>query len=116
MIFLLWLPVADIGVHDTYEAVIWNIYRTKDGKQHTQLLVCTFTRLGLRVEDWRALSKPPIVKKRGRQLRVWFVDDRNRVLRCIHCKTYNELRSGFDYELHNRKTYPLDHRRPLTRP
>lgn len=116
MILLLLLPASDVGVHDTYDAVIWNVYKTREGRECTQLLVLTYTRKGMRIEDWRAPDQPPIVQKRGRGFRVWFVDDRNRMIRCIHCRTYSVLRSAMDYEMANRREFPREQRRPLSRP
>lgn len=110
---LMWLPAAPAIEPERYDAVIWNVYRNRDGRYATQLLVCTFTRRGLRVEDWRAPKREPAVRKVGRSYQVHFTDDRDGRLRCIHARTYSVLHTAFDYELKNRERHPLSHRRPL---
>ena len=108
------LPVPDAGLRDDYDAVIWNVYRMRK-QYHTQLLFVTYTRVGWRVEDWRGLSQPPIVKRRPHGVVVIFDDPRDNQLRRVYARTYSVVKSAFDMEMRNRDRFPQSHRRPLTK-
>ena len=110
------LPHYDYAVPDTFDCVIWNFCTFKDGYEIKQILPVTFTRNGMRVEDWRYLQRPPTVIKKKDHVLVRFWDKQDRVFRCIKARTYSELKSTYDIERKNLDRHPEEHRRGLTDP
>ena len=107
------IPIVSPCVVDEYDSIIWNQYKN-GGRYHTQLLVATYTRVGVRYEDWRTPKTQPVVRRTSRGVVVRFYDDRDRVFREIHARSYFVVKSDYDLELRNREKIPRDHRRPLS--
>ena len=110
------LPTYETAIHDEYDSVVWNYCTFKGGYEIKQLLTITYTRNGMRVEDWRYLQRPPTVIKKKDHVLVRFWDKQDRVFRCIKARTYAERETNYDIERRNTSKHPRDHRRGLTDP